>query len=207
MSAWLGALFGAARQSVESARWVVVDCETSGLDPQHDRLISLAGVAVRGRRIATGEYFSAVLRQERPSARENILVHGIGRQRQAQGGEPEQVLAGFFAFAGDAPRVAYRAAFDRAVIARAAPGRERGRWLDLARLLPVLFPERGAPATTLDAWLGAFAIAHPARHDALGDAYATAQLLQIALAAGARQGFKTVAAVLRAADAGRWTGQ
>ena len=34
---------------------------------------------VRGRRIATGEYFSAVLRQERPSARENILVHGIGQ--------------------------------------------------------------------------------------------------------------------------------
>lgn len=200
-------LSGAARQPAGAARWVVVDCETSGLDAQRDRLISLAGVAVRGQRIAPGECFSAILRQEQASGRENILVHGIGKERQAEGEAPEQALSAFFAFASSAPRVAYRAAFDRAVIARAAPGLDRGRWLDLAQLLPVLFPGRGSPASTLDGWLDSFGIAHPARHDALGDAYATAQLLQIALAAGERQGFATVRAVLRAADAGRWTGR
>ena len=206
MRRWLELRFGAPREPAAAARWIVVDCETSGLDPRRDQLISLGAVGVRGRRIPARDCFSAVLRQAQPSARENILVHGIGERQQSGGEAPEAALAAFFAFAGDAPRVAYRAAFDQAVLARASGRRDRAPWLDLARLLPVLFPERGAPATSLDGWLAEFGIAHPARHDALGDAYATAQLFQVALAESGCQGFRSVGAVLRAAGAGRWTG-
>ena len=204
---WLELRHGAAREPAETACWVVVDCETSGLDPRRDRLISLAAVRVQARRISGKDCFSRVLRQARPSSRENILIHGIGEQQQAQGETPEVALAAFFAFADRAPRVAYRAAFDRSVLERASGRRDRSPWLDLAQLLPVLFPARGSVATTLDAWLDEFAVAHPARHDALGDAYATAQLFLVALAECARQGFRSVGAVLRAARAGRWTGQ
>ena len=204
---WLELHRGAAREPAETARWVVIDCETSGLDPRRDRLISLAGVGVRSRRICAKDCFSRVLRQEQPSGLENILVHGIGEQQQSQGQMPEAALAAFLAFADRAPRVAYRAAFDRSVLEHACGRRDRSPWLDLAQLLPVLFPARGSPAATLDAWLEAFAVAHPARHDALGDAYATAQLFLVALAECGRQGFRSVGAVLQAARAGRWTGQ
>jgi DNA polymerase-3 subunit epsilon len=74
----------------------------------------------------------------------------------------------------------------------------------LAELLPVLFPARGKLESTLDDWLAAFGIAHGSRHDALGDAYATAQLFLPALAEAGRQGFRTVGGVLRAVHAGRW---
>ncbi len=206
MIRWPELRFGTARGPAAQARWIVVDCETSGLDPRRDRLISLAAVGVRGRRISAGDVFCAVVRQEQPSDRENILIHGIGGEEQRRGEAPEAVLAAFFAFAERAPRVAYRAEFDRAVLARASGRRDPVPWLDLAQLLPVLFPARGKAATTLDGWLAAFAIAHPARHDALGDAYATAQLFQVALSECGRQGFGSVHAVLRAARAGRWTG-
>jgi DNA polymerase-3 subunit epsilon len=205
---WLAENFGAGREPAAETRWIVVDCETSGLDAGRDSLISLAAVAVKGQRISPQDCFSAMLRQEQPSGRENILVHGIGRERQSAGESPAAALAAFFAFAGDSPRVAYRAAFDRAFIARSAQHarrRDRGRWLDLAQLLPVVFPRQGDATATLEVWLAAFGVSHHLRHDALGDAYATAQIFQIALAEALRQGFGTVGAVLRAARAGRWT--
>jgi DNA polymerase-3 subunit epsilon len=103
---WLELRYGVAREPAASARWVVVDCETSGLDPTRDRLLSLAGVGVKGRCISPGDCFAAVLRQQQPSSRENILVHGIGEQQQALGQAPEAALEAFLAFAAHAPRVA-----------------------------------------------------------------------------------------------------
>lgn len=208
MKAWFERLLGTGHDATQ-ARWVVVDCETSGLDPHRDSLLALAGVGVQRGRIASGEWFHITVRPAAVSTRENILVHGIGRERQVAGDTPASALGAYLDFAGNAPRVAFRAAFDRAVIARAlhAVGRRDAvRWLDLAALLPVLFPRIGGTPTPLDAWLSAFGIEHYLRHDAMGDAYATAQLFQIALAEAARQRFGTVDAVLRAAQAGKWTG-
>jgi len=204
---WLSRRVG-AQQPAALARWVVVDCETSGLDPWRDSLIALAGVTVQRARISASDAFAVVVRQDVPSTRENILVHGIGDDRQLAGEPMPQALEAFLRFAGDAPRVAFRAAFDQAVLSRCAHaiGRpESGPWLDLAELLPVLFPGRGKIESTLDDWLSAFGVAHRSRHDALGDAYATAQLFLAALAEAGRQGFGTVRSVLRAVGAGRWT--
>ena len=210
MIGWLRERFGMGRIAAAAARWVVLDCETSGLDADRDRLLSLGAVAVQAGRLSPGDAFSAVVRQEQPSTRENILVHGIGHERQASGAASEAAVAAFLAYAGHSPRVAWRAAFDRAVVSRAlraARLEETGLWLDLAALMPVLFPGRGVADAPLERWLAAFAIPHPARHDALGDAYASAQLLQIALAEAGRQGFRSVGDVLRAARSARWTGR
>ena len=209
---WLSRLIGTrqlgTRQPAALARWVVVDCETSGLDPWRDNLIALAGVIVERARISASDAYAAIVRQETPSTRENILVHGIGHDRQVAGEPMPQALRAFLHFAGDAPRVAFRAAFDQTVLVRCAHaiGRRESRpWLDLAELMPVLFPDRGKIESTLDDWLAAFGIAHGSRHDALGDAYATAQLFLAALAEAGQHGFGTVGSVLRAVHAGRWT--
>lgn len=208
MKAWLEWVFGPGERAA-AARWVVVDCETTGLDPHRDSLVSLAAIGVQGRRIEARDWFEVMVRPSSASARENILVHGIGRERQQAGEAPPAALAAYLRFAGNSPRVAFRAAFDRVVIGRAlhAVGRrDAARWLDLAELLPVLFPRAAGKAMALDAWLGEFGIDHHWRHDALGDAYATAQLFQIALGEATRQGFRSVSGVLRAAEAGKWTG-
>jgi len=201
---WLG-----SREPAERARWVVVDCETSGLDVTRDRLLSIGAVALQHGRIEFAEAFSRLLRQEAPSRADNILVHGIGGDAQAGGDEPARVLRDFFAYAGPGPLVAFHAPFDRAVLERAARAqglRWKRKWLDLAELLVVLLPARAKQCRGLDDWLQAFSIAHESRHDALGDAYATAQLLQVALAEAKRHGFATVADVLGAGVSGRWSG-
>jgi DNA polymerase-3 subunit epsilon len=195
--------------SAAAARWVVVDCETSGLDTTRDRLISIGAVTVTAQRIRAGDGFEVLVRQEQPSSPQNILVHGIGAAAQSSGTPLAQALQAFFAYAGAFALVAYHASFDRSVLERAAAStgaRWRRDWLDLARLLPVLFSDKAKRCKDLDAWLAEFGIVHPARHEALGDAYATAQLFQIALARALGEGAATVGQVMSLARAGRWMG-
>jgi DNA polymerase-3 subunit epsilon len=99
--------------------------------------------------------------------------------------------------------VAFHAPFDAGILRR--HGLElRAQWLDVAALAPALFPGRGRKDSTLDHWLGAFGVAPQARHEALGDAFATAQLLLIILNEAQRQRLETVEALLKTERAGRW---
>jgi DNA polymerase-3 subunit epsilon len=190
---------------LRALRWVVVDCESSGLDPERDRLLSIGAVAVREGRVDHADAFDAVLRQAHASEAQNILIHGIGGEAQLGGREPATALAEFANYVASGIPVGFHAPFDRVLLERALPGWKR-RWLDLAQLAPALFPARARICKTLDEWLAAFAIEHPARHDAAADAYATAQLLLVVLAEAERQGL-TAAGDLFAAERGRrWLG-
>ncbi|HET9734106.1 MAG TPA: 3'-5' exonuclease [Burkholderiales bacterium] len=201
---WLG-----PREPAHAARWVVVDCETSGLDVARDRLLQIGAVALQDGRIGIADAFSRLLRQEAPSGADNILVHGIGGDAQAGGAEPARVLHEFVEYAGAGPLVAFHAPFDRAVLERAARAhglRWKRKWLDVADLLRVLYAARAKQCRGLDDWLQAFGIPHDSRHDALGDAFVTAQLMQVALQEARRHGFTSVRDILAAAAARRWSG-
>ena len=207
LARWLG---GGDTTALRAVRWVVVDCETSGLDAKRDRLLSIGAVAVRAGRIELAEAFSALLRQEAASEPANILVHGIGADAQRNARPAPEVLREFSKFLGDRLPVAFHAYFDHAVLQRAmaqVPGLTTpSDWLDLARLAPALHPAPGGAQRGLDDWLNEFGIACPARHDALADAYATAQLLLVLLAEAERQGAGSVAALRRLERSGRWVG-
>lgn len=195
-------------------RWVVLDVESSGLDPQHDRLLAIAALAVRldGRRLALqpGDSFEVVLRQPAAAAvpdKANILVHGIGVGAQQQGRDPAEALQAFLHFVADAPLLAFHAGFDRVLITRALRdqlGQRLGHpWLDLAELAPALCPQ--VKASALDDWLAHFSITVAVRHQAAADTWATAELLQrlwpLALAQGCGADFQALA---RLAASRRW---
>lgn len=216
MRQFLARLLGVRGEAdpIRAARWVVLDCETSGLDPARDRLLAVGAVAVRGGKIELAESFSAVLRQESPSDAGNILVHGIGGEAQRSGRPADEALREFAGFLGDGLPAAFHAPFDDAALRRAmsavrglAPPRN---WLDLAQLAPALYPGRVSgrlrARRSLDDWLGEFGIACAERHDALGDAVATAQLFLVLLAEAERQRINTVGELRRLARSGRWIG-
>ena len=73
-----------------------------------------------------------------------------------------------------------------------------------AFLLPALF--RTTDCDSLDEWLTHFHIEAVDRHDALSDAWATAELLLIALAAAERVAMGTASALLATQKAQRWLG-
>lgn len=168
-------------QPFPSARYVVVDVETTGLDLNRDRLIAIGAVAVRGEQIVLSESFEVVLRQDQVSSKDNILIHGIGGEQQRQGLEPAEALLQFLEFLERSPLVAFHVTFDQTMINRAMKEylgfKFKHPWLDLAYVMPALLPELAARYRALDEWSGHFQISNYARHSALADALATAQLL------------------------------
>ena len=207
MDVWRALAMPDLSQPMEDVRWVVVDVESSGLNPRRDRLLSIGAVAVRSGRIRYDDCFNVFLKQERPSETDNILVHGIGGSRQISGVAGDEGLLAFLEYVGKSPLVAFHAEFDRALIARAMERTVRvrlpNRWLDLAELAPALFDDEGG-LRTLDDWMGRFRIHNPARHDAVADALATAELLLIALAAARGRRLSRSEALFDLAQAWRW---
>lgn len=200
---WRGLPHVSEQAPISELRFVVVDVETSGLDPRRDRLLSIGGVTVERMRLAPGKAFNAVLRNEGPSTRENVLVHGLTPTRQAAGEMPERVLGEFLDFAGKAPCVAFHATFDRTVLERALRTqlgvRLSNPWLDLAQLAPVLYPRARLVYGSLDDWLAHFRLHIHTRHDAVHDAHAAAELLLILLARAQARGISTLAQLRAAA--------
>jgi DNA polymerase III subunit epsilon len=179
----LRALFKAKQPEVR--RWIVLDVETSGLDPYSDRLLAIAAVALEVspdfERIAIviGDSYEAVLKQDLPSNKDNILVHHIGAQAQSEGRSPVEVLEEFRDWAGHCPLLAFHSAFDEAMINRAYGlyGLEplQNEWLDIEPLAKITGVNPSLRA--LDDWLGHFGIECAVRHQAAADTFATAELL------------------------------
>ncbi len=194
-------------------RWCVVDVESSGLDVRTDRLLAIGSVPVEAKRVMIGGAFRRLLRQSNPSSTPNILVHRISGTEQLEGDEPAQVLLDFLEYIGASPLVAYHADFDAIMIRRAMEGmlgvgrmRAQPRWLDLARLAPALHPDARISHRSLDDWLARYGIVAYQRHDALADAIATAQLLQVLFERARTQGLSTVGELFALANKGRWLG-
>ena len=194
-------------QAHQDERFVVVDVETSGLDVYSDRLIAIGAVTLEQSMIALERGFYRVLRQERVSSHDNILVHGIGGTAQSEGDDPGSVLVDFLEYIGKAPLVAFHAQFD-AIMLRKAVQRTLGEpfrrsWLDLAYLAPAV--DGAASATrSLDDWLGAYGITNYRRHDALADALATAQLLQVLASRASVAGARHTAQLMDSARSAEW---
>ncbi|NJM31985.1 MAG: 3'-5' exonuclease [Limnobacter sp.] len=168
-------------------RWVIVDVESSGLNPNKDRLLSIAACAVRfdvqGKPVvAMSDSFEVVIRQpENPQQavdKNNILIHGIGLGAQRTGVHAQEALLAFLEYVGNSPLLAFHSWFDEILINRALK-KELGRlthkhWLDLEHLAAVLHQENHQ--LPLDIWMQRYDITCQARHQAAADVLATAQL-------------------------------
>lgn len=191
---------------LQQLRCVSVDVETSGLDLRQDRLLAIGAIALDGASLDLKAALHIILRQEKISNVENILLHGIGGQAQQTGMDPVQALLDFLDFIGQAPLVGFHAGFDAQMITRAAQQylgvKPKWLWLDLAIILPALFPQ--FKYSTLDAWLTHFGITNIERHHALSDAYVTAQLCQIVFG---EMKHANLAALLRLEKNAHWLGR
>ncbi len=171
--------------SFEHARFVVVDVETTGLNLVRDQLISIGAMGVVNGRIALGDSFSVVLQQSESSHKKNILVHGISGTEQREGDDPVEALLTFLEFLGKAPLVAFHVAFDESMLKRALRKylgfNFKHPWLDLAYVMPALNSRLMHSHRSLDDWSAYFNIHNDARHNAVADSLATAQLMLVAM--------------------------
>ena len=196
------------RQPLADLRWCVVDVETGGLDAQRDPLLAIGAVAIEHQRIALDASLEVGLTQAQSTADANILIHGISGSEQRAGHAPHEALLSWLEFTRGAPLVAFHAAFDQTVLQRAV--REQlglaidAPWFDAAVVAPLLFPDAAPHCRHLDDWLAHFGIAVYARHGALADAYATAELWLVLLQAAQRENITTAQQLRGLLRARRW---
>ena len=170
---------------ISEATFIVVDTETTGLDPKVDQVVEIAAVATckAFTRMHRGMWATMV----KPTIKippEASAVHGLGNTDVDYAPSHAEAEIGLASFISDYhPHVicAHQAEFDSAFLRREEL--HRGRWLCTKRLAMHLWPE--APAhknMVLRHWLrpgplgpDTFGIS---AHRALGDALVTAQLLR-----------------------------
>jgi DNA polymerase-3 subunit epsilon len=186
------------------ARHIVLDTETTGLDPRSGhRLIEIACVEVVDY-IPTGKSFHRYVQPDRAIDPDAERVHGISLEslKDKPRFHEAVVCEEFLAFVGDDPIVAHNAPFDRgfvnAELQRAGrPVTEDHRWVDTLVIAKKKFP---GMYNSLDALCKRMKISLEGRekHGALIDAQLLAAVY-LELQGGKERGLDLTAAVVRQA--------
>ncbi|HYK99419.1 MAG TPA: helicase C-terminal domain-containing protein [Candidatus Acidoferrales bacterium] len=155
---------------------VALDLETTGFDPERDRIIEIGAVRVRlapDGGVTTGETFSTLVDPGGDLPYQITRLTGIRDEDLAAAPPLELALARFDAFAMNAAVLGHNVAFDLAFLERAGLGPRES--LDTVELASILQPT--APTYALQA-LAAAADVHPeAAHRGLADSLTCAALL------------------------------
>ena len=167
--------------TLDQTPFVVVDTETTGSRAGEDRLIEIGAARVVGGQVV--ETFQQLIDPGRAVPNRITWLTGISTAMVYGQPTVEEVMPRFQAFLGDAVMVAHNLPFDARFLdvamdeAGLAPIRNPS--LDTLRLARRLLPT--LPSKGLSGLTAHFGIEVKGRHRALGDAAATAELLQILL--------------------------
>lgn len=98
-------------------RYIVLDLETTGLDPQLEGILEIAAVRLENGQI--GEVFHRLVKPAVEISPSSQAIHGITEEMVADAPPVEAVLPELLAFLGDWPVVAHNAPFDLGFLNRA----------------------------------------------------------------------------------------
>ena len=169
---------------IKTVRFVVLDSETTGLNPEKDRLITIGAVVVQNGEILLDDSYEALLKVEFNTS--SVTVHGITRDDSQKGLEEPEALEQFLAYLKDGVIVGHHIGHDVATF-NAGYRRHFGfelknRFLDTMDLTLHLeqdgafFNRSKIRSFTLDALCDLFGVVPHDRHTAPGDAFITAQV-------------------------------
>ena len=163
---------------------VVIDCETTGLNPRRDEVIAVAAIRIRGNRILSSEAYRAVVRADKPPTPNSIKVHQIRVQEVAAGRGMHRVIPELLRFIGGRPIVGYYVDFDVAMLDKSILGHIQAklpnRRIEVSEIYYAL-KYRGAPPGTVHdlrfaSILADLGIPSLAQHDAFNDALMTSMM-------------------------------
>ena len=99
--------------------WVALDCETTGLNPRSDEIISVGAVRIVGDRILASERLELLVRPEKGVSADSVRIHRL-RERDVAAGLPrDEAMRRLMRFIGSRPLVGYYLEFDVAMLNRA----------------------------------------------------------------------------------------
>ncbi len=178
------------RMPIADAPYVVVDTELTGLDEDKDSIVSIGAVRMSGGRIELGDTFHRLVSPRSELTAASVVIHEITPSDVASSPGIDAVLDEFLAFCGEAILIGHFIAIDLAFINRELKRLHRPALQNPAvdtfsmyEWLRKRDPSRDCFATPLAGHrlydIGkCFGVPVNGAHNALMDAFATAQLFQ-----------------------------
>lgn len=193
---------GLADSRLDQLAYTVFDTETTGLDPAGgDEIIQIGAVRVLNGKILRGEGFDQLVDPGRSIPEAGIPYHGI--RPEMVRGKPgiAEVLPAFHAYAAGTVLVGHNVAFDMRFLQlkEAATGlRFEQPVLDTLLLASIAQPHE--PSQSLEAIAERLGVQIAGRHNAAGDAMATAQVFLALLPLLGARGIVTLGEARAAAE-------
>ncbi|MCC4211551.1 3'-5' exonuclease [Leeuwenhoekiella parthenopeia] len=166
----------------EDARFVVFDTETTGLNKQTDRILSVGAVELRGNRINLSNSLELYVEQE-VFSKDAVAIHGILKENSKyQKISEEEAVKQFLNYIGNSVLVGHHIGFDVGIInyalKRLGAPKLKNKTIDTGvlhkrtvHLVNITNPDK---VYSLDELCEELNIARTDRHKAIGDAYITA---------------------------------
>ncbi len=163
---------------------VVIDCETTGLNPRRDEVIAIAAIKIRGRRILTSEAYRVILRSDKAPSSASIKVHQLRAKEVAEGRGMHEVLPELLRFIGGRPIVGYYIDFDVQMLDKYIlpfiQAKLPNRRIEVSEIYYALKYRNAPPGTVHDlrfaAILSDLGLPSLEQHDAFNDALMTAMM-------------------------------
>ncbi|WP_139062156.1 3'-5' exonuclease [Ochrovirga pacifica] len=174
-------LKGIKKKDIQHSKFVVFDCETSGLTPKTDRILSMGAVTIVNNEIDIKNSFERYLEQDIYS-RESAEIHGLLRNGKYTKHSEEEVIKDFLKYIEGAILVGHHVGFDvgcvNYALKRMGLPKLKNKTLDTGVLFKKtkheLYAELHNKIYSLDEVCDELNIQKKDRHTAYGDAFLTA---------------------------------
>jgi DNA polymerase-3 subunit epsilon len=190
--------------------FVVIDTELTGLDAKRDSVVSVGAVKMSGTRIELGRTFYRLVSPQASFNHRSIVVHGITPDDVVEKPRLEVVAADLLAFCGDRVIAGHFLTIDLGFLGREATAVRTAEWrrrsVDTFRIHVWVEQQRHRHAAHYAPPEGELNLVSIAKrhgisvggaHNALTDAFITAQLLQRQLRSLPGLGVRTLGDLLR----------
>ncbi|MGI9060008.1 MAG: exonuclease domain-containing protein [Ktedonobacteraceae bacterium] len=190
-NAWILTAWQSTQLSLDEVEYVVIDTETTGLRPGHDRVIEIAGIRLRGGEVI--DSFQTLLNPKRRLPPFIVQFTGINQEMVNKAPTAEHIFPDFLQFSADATLVGHNVGFDIGFLSYEA--QLLGYAFPIDGLDTIPFARRFLPSLRrfkLDVVAEHLKIPTANRHRAMGDAKVTAAVFLKLLGYAQQQGILTL---------------
>ena len=165
-------------KTIEEIKFIIFDTETTGLNIQEDRILSIGAISVRNNIIFVEDSFEVFVKQE-TYTKNTVEIHGILKEGIIDKTSEEKAMELFLNYIENAVLVAHHAAFDIEMINMALKRMQlpklKNKFIDTGILYKKLEGKKDS-LFSLDFLCDEFSVSKHDRHTAAGDAFITAKL-------------------------------
>lgn len=101
-----------------AGEYVSLDCETTGLNPKKDEILSIGAVIIKDNKILMRNTFNIFLKPSKSINAESIKIHHIRPIDLENGIDPQVAIYNLLDFIGSRPLVGYYINFDYSIISK-----------------------------------------------------------------------------------------